>query len=371
VHQEPKFQAADALQPPFYCSKFRKKNTEHSDFHKYSIFNLQYSFNKMPLAAIDSAQFQMVPLDRIDLQIDTFRITTREDVDALAVSIQQDGLITVPTLIQKPASAYAVVSGFRRIHACQNLGLHGILARILDSDADPLACLRLAIAENALQRQLNLIETSRAIQKLSSFFDSAVQMAETAATLGLPANLSILNKIKDLCLLPRPVQQSILNDVISLSMAHELGKLDPTSAIAFVRLFEQLKFSLNKQKEILTMVDEIARRENSSVGQVMQDSRLQGIIDSEDFDRAQKGRRIRALLRQRRFPRIFEAEKKYQNHHRQLRLGSDIKLIPPKDFEGTTYTLNLNFTNLEHLVELRKRLDELIVHPSLAKIIED
>ncbi|MEJ2166629.1 MAG: ParB N-terminal domain-containing protein, partial [Desulfobacterales bacterium] len=246
----------------------------------------------------------MVPLDRIDLQIDTFRITTREDVDALAVSIQQDGLITVPTLIQKPASAYAVVSGFRRIHACQNLGLHGILARILDSDADPLACLRLAIAENALQRQLNLIETSRAIQKLSSFFDSAVQMAETAATLGLPANLSILNKIKDLCLLPRPVQQSILNDVISLSMAHELGKLDPASAIAFVRLFEQLKFSLNKQKEILTMVDEIARRENSSVGQVMQDSRLQGIIDSEDFDRAQKGRRIRALLRQRRFPRI-------------------------------------------------------------------
>jgi ParB family chromosome partitioning protein len=324
----------------------------------------------MPLPAIDSAQFQMVPLDRIDLQIDTFRITTREDVDALAVSIQHDGLIIPPTLIQKPASSYAVVSGFRRVHACQNIGFHGILARILDSDADPLACLRVAIAENAFQRQLNLIETSRAIQKLSSFFDSAVRMAEAAATLGLPDNLSILNKIRDLCLLPWPVQQSILNDAISLSMARELGKLDPDSAVAFARLFDQLKFSLNKQKEILTMMDEIARRENSSVRQVIKDPRLQSIIDSEDFDRAQKGRRIRTLLRQRRFPRIFEAEKNYQIHHKQLKLGNDIKLIPPKDFEGTTYTLNLNFTNLAHLAELRKRLDELIVHPSLEKIIE-
>jgi len=324
----------------------------------------------MPLPALDSAQFQTVPLEWIDLQMDTFRITTCERVDELAVSIQHDGLITPPILVQKPVSAYAIVSGYRRVHACQKLGFSDIFARILNSDADPLGCLRLAIAENSLQRQLNLIEMSRAIQKLSSFFDSTVKMAAAAATLGLPTNPSILNKIKDLCLLPWPVQQGVLNDAISLSMADELGKLDPDSAVDFARLCGDLKFSLSKQKEILTMVIEIAQRENGTVRQVMNDPKLRKIIDDENLDRTQKGRQIRALLRQWRYPRISEAEKNYRRRHKQLKLGNDIKLVPPKDFEGTTYTLNLSFTNLSHLADLKRRLDELIVHPSFEKIIE-
>jgi len=324
----------------------------------------------MPLPAPGSDQFQTVPLKQIDLQIDTFRITTGEGIDDLVVSIQHDGLITPPILLEKPPSAYAVVSGFRRLQACQRLGCSDIFARVLNSDADLLDCLRLAIAENSLQRQLNLIEMSRAIQKLSAFFDSAVQMAEAAATLGLPANPSVLDKMKDLCLLPWPVQQSILNDVISLSMAGELGKLDPENAVDFARLWDDLKFSLNKQKEFLTLMVEIARRENKAVRQVMMDPNLQRIIDDENLDRTQKGSQIRTLLRKWRYPRISEAEKNYRRHQKQLKLGNEIKLVPPKDFEGTTYTLCLNFEDLSHLEELKKRLDALIVHPSFGKIFE-
>ena len=325
----------------------------------------------MSSQTIQPAQYQTVPLASINLQNDDFRITTREDVHELAISIQHDGLIHPPALIQKHTSGHVIVSGFRRINACQKIGCNDIVARILDSEAVHLDCLRLAIAENALQRQLNLIETSRAIQKLSSFFDSDIQLAESAATLGLPANPSILNKIKDLCLLPWTVQCGILNDSVSLSMAVELEKLDPDAAVAFARLFDQLKFSLSKQKEILTLVAEIAQRENRSVRQVMKDPRFQRIIDNEDLDRTQKGRQIRSFLRQWRFPRILEAEKNYLIHHKQLKLGNDIKLIPPKDFEGTTYTLNLNFTNLADLMELRNKFDQLIVHPSFKKIVED
>ncbi len=325
----------------------------------------------MPSQPIQSARYQTVPLASITLQNDDFRITTREDVDELATSIRQDGLIHPPTLIQNHPSGHVIVSGFRRVHACQKLGYHDIVARILNSDADHLDCLRLAITENALQRQLNLIETSRAIQKLSSFFSRDIQLAETAATLGLPANPALLNKIKDLCLLPWSIQCSILNESVSLSMAVELEKLDPDSAVVFARLFDQLKLSLSKQKEILTLVAEIAQRENSSVRQVMKDPRFQMIIDNEDLDRTQKGHQIRSFLRQWRFPRILEAEKNYLNHHKRLKLGNDIKLIPPKDFEGTTYMLNLNFTSLADLIELRNKIDQLIVHPSFKKIIED
>jgi len=325
----------------------------------------------MPLPAPEPAQFQKVSLERIDLQIDTFRITTREDVNDLASSIQHDGLINPPTLIHKQSSAYVIVSGFRRVQACCTIGCAALTARVLDSGASHLDCLRLAIAENAFHRQLNLVEISRAIQKLSAFFDSDFHTAEAAASLGLPINPAILKKVRNLCLLPREVQHSILDESISLTMAGELEKLDPDSAVAFSRIFDQLKFSLNKQKEILTLVDEIAHRENSSIRQVLGDTGLKKILDNEDIDRTQKGNQIRAFLRQWRFPQISGAEKKYQNLYKQLKLGNDIKLTPPKNFEGVTYSLNLSFTNLAELRELKNKLDELIGHPNLKKILDE
>ena len=95
------------------------------------------------------------------------------------------------------------------------------------------------------------------------------------------------------------------------------------------------------------------------------------ILADENLDRGQKGRKIRSFLRQRRFPRIVKAEQNYHAHLKKLKLNPDIKLIPPKEFEGTTYTLNINFTNLAHLKMLQSMLVKIIQHPSFTKIVEN
>jgi ParB family chromosome partitioning protein len=319
---------------------------------------------------MDPAHYQTVPLSQINSQIETFRITTREDVADLLVSVQHDGLINPPLLIENSGS-YWIVCGFRRVAACRKLGWHAISARILEPDKGDLDCLRFAIADNAFQRPLNLIETSRALHKLAASLATDKQLPEIATGLGLPANPAVISKIRDLCLLPEPIQRSILDDTISLSMANELATLDPDSAVAFTLLFDRLKLSLNKQKEIITLITEISRRENIAGLQVMQDQKIREILDAEDLDRGQKGRYLRAILRQRRFPRIVSAEKKYDLLCKNLKLGSDIKLIPPKEFEGTTYTLNLNFSNLTHLKEQHQKLSQVIENPSLKKILAE
>ena len=255
--------------------------------------------------------------------------------------------------------------------ACRKLGWQEIIARVLEPDVSRLACLRLAIAANALERPLNLIETSRAFQKLSVFSTSLDKLAETASACGLPANPPIIDKIKNLCLLPLPIQHSILNGTISLTMATDLAKLPAETAVDFAWLFEQLKLSLNKQKEILTLIGEIAHREDSSIRRVLACHTLQQIVSDKELDHGQKVRKIRSFLRQRRFPRIVKAEHNYQAHLKKLKLNSDIRLIPPKDFEGTTYTLNLNFSNLYQLKMLQSTLEKMIRHPSFAKIVED
>jgi len=323
----------------------------------------------MPPPPIQSAPYQTVPLAQVNLQNDDFRITTREDIDDLVASIQHAGLLTPPFVI-KQTSGYTIVSGFRRVAACRKMGWHAIMVRILEPERSHLDCLRLAIADNALQRPLNLIETSRALQKLSSFLGNIKQLAEAASTCGLPTNHSIINKIKSLCLLPLPIQNSILKDTISLTMANELAMLEPDTAVVFARLFEQLKLSLNKQKEMITLISEIAHREDISVRQVLAHETFQNIINDDELDRGQKGRQIRSCMRQWRFPRIVQAEENYNIHLKKLKLGHDIKLIPPKEFEGTTYTLNLNFTSIANLKTLQSMLDKIIRHPSFVKIVE-
>ena len=323
----------------------------------------------MPPPLNHPAQYQTIPSARICFQNDDFRITTREDFDDLSTSIQHAGLISPPILI-KQNSGYTIVSGFRRIAACQKLGWDQIIARILEADMNHLDCLKLAITANSSQRSLNLIEVSRSLHKLSAFSNSLKELATIATSCGLPANQSVINKIKNLCLLPLPIQNSILSETISLTMANELAMLESDAAVGFAGLFEQLKLGLNKQKEIVTLSSEIARREDISIRQVLACDTFQQILADQDLDRGQKGQKVRSFLRQWRFPRLVQVEQTYHAHLKKLKLDPAIKLIPPKDFEGTTYILNMNFTSLAHLKILQAKLDNITEHCSFKVIVE-
>jgi ParB/RepB/Spo0J family partition protein len=324
----------------------------------------------MPFKPNYSHQFQTVPLTRIDLQNERYRITTREDVDDLIPSIQTSGLISPPSIIESN-DGYIIVSGFRRIAACQTLKISEIAVRTLATDTDEADCLRIAIADNALQRSLNLIETSRALKKISEISTDLQQVAEIAASCGLPSNTGIIRKIKDLCLLPESVQRGVVDEIIPLAIAGELIHLPDDVAIDVTRLFVALKLSLNKQREILTLATEIARRENISLRRLLSSEKLMQLANDDELDRSQKTRQIRAFLRQRRFPRIVEAERHFNQLIKNLKLGRDFKLVPPKDFEGNQYSLVITFRNRPDLISHRTTIDRLLEHPGFTEIIED
>jgi len=322
----------------------------------------------MPKSTPPFAQTKLVPLSRIDTADDNFRITTRKSVDDLLTSIPAEGLLNPPLVIKK-LSAFRIISGFRRLAACFTLGRQEATTRVVNPDSSSLECLRIAIADNAFQRPLNLIETSRALHKLSAYFNTDKHLAESASSLGLPSNPAVIGKIKDLCLLPEGIQSAILAGTIGLSMAMDLKKMDPHDAMALTQLFGDFKLSLNKQREILTLVKEIARRDSITEQMVLEDRQLQDIIIDPDLDRGLKARELRAFLRQRRFPQILKAEDRFKGWHQQLDLGSDITLIPPKDFEGTSYTLSMSFSSIAQLKSLRTKLDRILKHPALKKIV--
>ena len=289
-----------------------------------------------------------VPLSLIDSEDQTFRITTETGIDDILDSIKNVGLINSPILIKKQ-SKYIIICGFRRIAACRILGLLNVEAKIPGTNADELDCVKFAITDNSFQRPLNLIEQSRALFMLSGFFKDMISFADEASSLGLPQNPDLIKKIINICHLPLPIQNCVLSNIISLSMAVELGTFEKDIGITFVKIFNDLKLGLNKQRELITLINEISFRDNIPVMKVIQESGFQEILHNDELDRTKKTEKIRYYLKKKRYPSITCAEQKFEELVKELKLGNGMKLIPPKNFEGNTFSIKLHFNNLKEL----------------------
>jgi ParB family chromosome partitioning protein len=313
-------------------------------------------------------ELKNVVLSQINSKDPTCRISTAPAAVRLAISIEKMGLINPPILLPKKTQ-YRIISGFRRIAACRELGWPVIDARIVDPDTPPLDCAKLAITENASQRSLNLIELTRAFHMLSVLIDDKRMMLQTASALGLPENPSLVEKIQELYHLPQPIQDGILSDTISLTMALELDKMDGQAGIQFLTLFEHLKLGLNRQREFITLVKEIAKREKITIEQVIQDEYLQENLINPDMDRVQKTGKIRSYLRNRRFPEITTAERVFEKDVKALELGRGLRLIPPTNFESSDYALMIRFRSIDELSTRFTRLESLTTNPHFHKIL--
>jgi len=304
---------------------------------------------------------RFVALADIDSGDERFRITTRRESGDLLASIRRFGLLT-PPLLTPAGTGFIIVSGFRRLNACRQLGWDSAVARVLPK-ASAYECALMAIAENSLARPLNLIEISRALNLLEQTAPGGRTNDSDASTLGLPTHPSVTVRLKRLCRLPIDVQDGVQEDAISFAMACELGRLEDDLGIAFARLFRRLKPSLNKQREIVSLVLEIAVRENIDPRQVLEECGLAQTMGPSEPDRNQEIHVLRRRLRQRRFPTLAAAEENFLARRQRLKLGAGIQLAPPRDFEGTGFTLSLSFQSVEEVARLRGKLDELIDHP--------
>ena len=319
------------------------------------------------MTSIDSS---VVKIDDIDLQDLTFKISTAKDLGPLTESIRHLGLITPPLLFQKK-SRYILVSGFRRVAACTNLKFEQINAGILDDGLTLLDCAKIAVAENSFQRELNLIETSRALNLLARFLKRPLEIGPIAKALNLPQNLSLVKKIQKIDRLPDFLQEGLLQHRVSMDMAFKLDNLGHNESSACWEIFNELRLSRNKQKELLTNIQEISIREDISIRRLLSSKEIQGILKDGDLDRTQKTKSLRDICKKRRFPNLYEKEKKFFNSLKQINTGSRISLKPPDYFEGNTFTVKLTFKDLQELDHHLKTLEQIKNKPILIDLIDN
>lgn len=312
---------------------------------------------------------ETILLAEIDSGDERFRITTRNDLDDLCASISKLGLLNPPRVLPG-VSGFVIVNGFRRVAACRRLRWDRLRVGVLPSDASPYHCACRAVGDNSTQRPLNPIEAGRSLRLLERCAADGRVPPDDAVALGLSSNPGVVAKLKDLGRLPSAVQHGVMEGLIPLSMALELVRMEPALAIDLAEIFRELRIGLNKQREMVSLITEIAQRETISGRRVLEEPQMAGVLQAADLDRSQKARQLRKLLRQRRFPALHAAEHHFQALRKELKLGENMHLTPPQDFEGIGMTLSVVIESLEDIGRLRDKLDELAHHPVLERILD-
>lgn len=311
-----------------------------------------------------------VHIDEIDLTDETYRITTASPDDDLIDSIAHIGLINRPMLCRKE-QGYGIVCGFRRVEALARLGRKQIPAYLLPDHTPGGTCLILSITDNRFQRQLNVVEQARAIDKLSRCIDDSATLETTVhRVLGIGRNQGLLRKLKAVARLPHQIQQLILADRLDFSLAPQLEKMDGEDLAAVGSLLSTIKLSLNKQREVIALATEIARRDGGTINALLTGDDIESILSAKEMDGNKKAAQIRKILKQQRYPELTHAEKAYSRLVKALNLPREVQVVPPRYFEGNTYQLVIHFTSLSDLQALQETLSGLRCHPILQQLLD-
>ncbi len=318
-------------------------------------------------------QFSSIELDlgRVDSEDDAFRISTALDFSALSQSIKEAGLINPPVVQPKTGDVYRIVSGFLRLDACMSLGMSKLPVRAVDASVSDLECAVIAVTENASQRELNVLEQSRAFSMLGPDipWNERVPLIKRALLLADSPNQRYVEQVESLCRMPDLIQKGVVDGAIALPTAVILNGMDKEQAMALAEVFCDMGLSLGKQRETLTLVKEIAAREDLSIIDVLECPDVLTILNDDNMDRNAKARLLRTYLKRRRFPSIMLAQETYEAEVKGLGLPKGVRLEAPPHFEGVVYSLKLDFHRIEDLSKKQDVIKDIIKMPGLGKIL--
>ena len=185
-----------------------------------------------------TVQAMQLPVDKLrPFEGHPFKVTDDAEMDQLVFSILTQGLLTPITARPIGKDEYEVISGHRRLHACQKAGIETVPALIyaLDRDAATIAMVdsnlhreKILPSEKAFAYKLKMDAMSRQGQRTDLTSNQVGRKLESAAMIGEQSGDSqtqVRRYIRLTELIPE-ILQMVDNGKIALTPAVELSYLN-------------------------------------------------------------------------------------------------------------------------------------------------
>ncbi|MFH2063767.1 MAG: ParB/RepB/Spo0J family partition protein [Pseudomonadota bacterium] len=138
-----------------------------------------------------------------------------EELAALSSSIKEQGILQ-PLLVRRNSNGYELIAGERRLRASKMAGLSQVPVVVREITDTEL--LEASIVENIQREDLNPMEEAEAYQRLMDEFKMTQQQVAERVSKSRSAVANFLR----LCQLPRPIKESLMENVLSMGHARAL-----------------------------------------------------------------------------------------------------------------------------------------------------
>jgi ParB family transcriptional regulator, chromosome partitioning protein len=301
---------------------------------------------------------QKTSLSRIHLTDDTFSTNFMPDLRALRSSMRELGLLE-PVLLRERPEGYQILSGFRRLSVLHELGFGEVESRIIDAKApDDVKLFAIALHENLTTRGLNTVETALALHKLVHQFkiESHLVIRDYLPLFGLETNAKILSTYLSLAAMEEGVKKYVLQEEVSRSNIRKLASFAHEDRSELIPFLSSMKLGESRLREILTLLEEISRRDQIPMRKVLLKPEIQEAADHQELTPSQKTEKIKRILMTLRYPRMNQLEESFEKRKRQLHLPSGISLCHRPYFESKGIKIELQFMTLEEYRSLLRAL---------------
>jgi ParB/RepB/Spo0J family partition protein len=304
---------------------------------------------------------QKISLDEIDLSDDTFSINYLPDLQSLRSSIEAVGLIQ-PVLLRKKLDRYQIICGFRRISVWKELEKSEIESRVFEErEIGELRLFSLSFHENLTTRGFNTVEKAMALDKWIHHFqmDPPLAIKTILPLLSLEPNEKILTTYLSLAQMEDEIKTYVLKEEVSRSNIRRLSSSTPEDRIAILSLISPLKLGENRLREILTLLEEISRRNQWTVREIVHRSEILAILSQQEFTPSQKAEHIKKVLMALRYPKMHQLEETFEKRKKGLNLPSSVWLSHQPFFEGRGLKVEFQFETMEEYVSILSTLSTL------------
>jgi ParB/RepB/Spo0J family partition protein len=315
---------------------------------------------------------QKIPLQQIDLSDDTLSVNYLPDLQKLRSSIEEVGLIQ-PVFLRKKSGGYQIVCGFRRISVMKELGKSEIESKVFEEkEMDEFQFFSLSLHENLTTRGFNTVEKSIALDKLIHRFriDPDIVLKTFLPLFSLEPNEKILNTFLSLAQMEEETKAYVLREEVSRSNIRKLAALNSDDRIAILSLISPLKLGENRLREILTLLEEISRRNQNRIGELVRRPEIQAVLLQKELTPSQKTERIKKILMDLRYPKLHQLEEGFEKKKKGLNLPSSVTLYHQPFFEGKGLRVQCQFETIEEYKSVLSTLSQLVDKEEFKELIQ-
>jgi ParB/RepB/Spo0J family partition protein len=315
---------------------------------------------------------QSIPLQQIDLTDETFSVNYLPDLQRLRSSIEEVGMIQ-PVFLREKVWRYQIISGFRRISVMEELGRLEIESKVVgEKEMDEFQLFSRSLQENLTTRGFNAVEKGICLEKLIHHFQIPPgKVIKTFLPLfSLEPDEKILNTYLSLARMEDEIKRYVLKEEVSRTNIRRFGSLTPDDRKAILSLISRLKLGENRLREIFTLLEEISRRSQRAVREIVGRPEIQAILSQKELTPSQRTDRIKRVLMNLRYPRMHQLEGAFDKIKKDLNLPFNIQLRHRPFFEGKGLRVEFQFETVEEYRSILDSLSSLAERKEFREMIE-